>query len=267
MNYGQPLSDDFRFQIRALLEVFDSSDLVQLDLSDLVDAGYYDADESLCDEVRERAAHEHAAVQNIIVVTEGASDADLIERTLKLLHPELAGFFTFLDFSSTRNPGGAGFAVSLVKGFAAAGIQNRVLAILDNDTAASVALKGMGGVRLPSHMKVIRLPHLSLADSYPTVGPQGDAVLVDVNGLAASLEMYFGEDVLRDLDGALVPVEWRGLDHSLGRYQGELLRKDWLQERFKAKLSRAESDTAYSLSCDWSGMEAVLNAMFDAFKG
>ncbi|MDB6037409.1 MAG: hypothetical protein JWM99_1250 [Verrucomicrobiales bacterium] len=35
---------------------------------------------------------------------------------------------------------------------------------------------------------------------------------MDVNGLAASLEIYFGEDVLIRKDGTLTPIHWRGFD-------------------------------------------------------
>jgi len=52
---------------------------------------------------------------------------------------------------------------------------------------------------------------MGLALGYPTSDPSGLAHM-DVNGLAGSLEIYFGEDVLRRTDGTFTPVHWRGFD-------------------------------------------------------
>lgn len=63
----------------------------------------------------------------------------------------------------------------------------------------------------------------------------------DVNGRAASLELYFGEDVLRQTDGGLTSVQWTGYSKKQASYQGEILNKVQLQKRFRAKLKSARS--------------------------
>ena len=85
-----------------------------------------------------------------------------------------------------------------------------------------------------------------------------------MNGLAASIELYFGEDVLKRADGSLAPVQWRGYIESLTCYQGEVLGKSQLQAEFARKLSQAESDPAVRAKQDWTGIDAILQAIFRA---
>ena len=42
---------------------------------------------------------------------------------------------------------------------------------------------------------------------------------LDVNGLAASIELYFGEDVLCAEQNKLTPVQWKGYNSTLRQYQ------------------------------------------------
>lgn len=112
-------------------------------------------------------------------------------------------------------------------------------------------------------MRVLTYPHIDIASSYPTVGPSG-VVEVDVNGLAGSIEMYFGRDVLPANRGTLTPVQWRGLDPALNRYHGEILEKSELQARFRAKVAAAQSFS--DGGADWTGMRAILDALHAVFR-
>ena len=87
---------------------------------------------------------------------------------------------------------------------------------------------------------------------------------MDVNGVAASIELYLGEDVLLEA-GQLVPVQWTGFDTGLRRYQGEVLGKAGIQERFFSKLERAKADRANLEGPGWAGLRAVFAAVFAAF--
>jgi hypothetical protein len=117
-------------------------------------------------------------------------------------------------------------------------------------------------VALPTTVRVLQLPPLPLGSQYPTVGPTGRAD-ADVNGSAGSIELYFGEDILRRADGKLTPVIWKAYDPSLGRYQGELEDKGRLQGAYRAKL-RASRE-AGSPDGDWSGMSLILSRLVNAF--
>jgi hypothetical protein len=112
---------------------------------------------------------------------------------------------------------------------------------------------------------VLSYPDIELLRSYPTLGPSGSSNL-DINGLAASIELYFGEDVLRRPDGSLAPVQWKGYVEPVGSYQGEVLGKSELQAAFARKLAEAESDPLSRPRQDWTGVDAILRAIFSAFK-
>lgn len=88
--------------------------------------------------------------------------------------------------------------MSTVKAFISAGIRQRVIALFDNDTGAAEAILSLQRIHIPPTMKIVQLPRIELGRAYPAIGPQG-TVVMDVNGLAGSLELYFGRDVLAKL--------------------------------------------------------------------
>jgi hypothetical protein len=55
---------------------------------------------------------------------------------------------------------------------------------------------------------------------------------MNINGSAAGIELYLGADVLCGENGALMPIQWKGFEASLGRYQGEIADKRGCLERF-----------------------------------
>ena len=88
---------------------------------------------------------------------------------------------------------------------------------------------------------------------------------MDVNGLAGSLELYLGRDVLADSNGELSPVLWTGYQRKLRSYQGELLDKQRILEDFKKKLAICEANQRQINSYDWEGVRAIIDAMRTAF--
>lgn len=156
----------------------------------------------------------------VIVITEGSSDAQRLRRSLEIATPEVAHLFKFLDFGY-RPPGGTDRVVSLTKGMSASGVMNRIVAVLDNDTAGREAASQLSKLDLPAQVAVVCLPAVPYADRYPTLGPSGPG-LEDVNGRAVSMEFMFGVDVLCDGAGALAPVRWHAFNEKVGDYQGRL---------------------------------------------
>jgi HEPN/Toprim N-terminal domain 1 len=257
---------DIRCLIRALCHVAQKSGEVVQDITDLVDGGYYEGDEPVCQNAIDSLVLGHLENSNRIVLTEGSTDARVLKRSLRLLYPHLADYYSFMDFDNARVPGSAGHLVTLVKSFAASGIGNRIIAIFDNDTAASDARRSLDKVKLPPNFAVLAYPEVDFLRQYPTIGPSGNTNL-DVNGLAASIELYFGEDVLRRTDGTLAPVQWKGYIEGEKKYQGEVVDKAKLITAFDKKLERAERDTNILKQEDWSGIKAILRVIFDAFRG
>src|SRR6266699_6629657 len=147
------------------------------------------------------AQHNTTAHAPLIVLPEGTTDTEFLRAALAVLYPHLTDLVRFLDYE--RKPeGGASAILRAVRAFDAAGIANRVVAVLDSDAAAADALRAYGRISLSDRIRLIQYPPLGLARQYPTLGPptvRSHAVAIeqaDVNGLAASIELYLGRDVL-----------------------------------------------------------------------
>jgi hypothetical protein len=254
---------DIRSLLRAACEVVDiESDLIQ-DISDVVFAGCYELNDPVCTKAIRELTSDYPASSPRIVLAEGLTDVAILREALKLLYPHLSGYYSFFDFESSKSAGGAGHLVSIIKAFAAAGISNRVIALFDNDTAAREARRSLNSIELPENIVVLNYPALDMLRSYPTIGPTGTTPF-DVNGFAASIELYLGKDVLLQ-DGVIAPVQWRGFSESIGAYQGEVMHKAKLQDAFWNKLKRCQSSAEDLKQADWLGLDAILQSIFTAF--
>jgi hypothetical protein len=250
--------------LRLLLDGFSDCETVTYDLTDLVAGGYFDSASDMIQYAEYLISREYDVSRTIVILTEGSTDRWILERSMKLIYPHLAPFFSFLDFDGVRLEGGAGSLANMVKAFAGAGIVNRVIALFDNDTAGNAALLNLKTLRLPPNIKALPLPPIEIGNSYPTLGPSGQSLL-DINGLACGIELYLGIDSLTASDGKLMPVQWKGYDSKLRRYHGELLAKSEVLERFRTKLTTCESEPNRLEEFDWSGLRLVIGALRTAF--
>jgi hypothetical protein len=71
--------------------------------------------------------------------------------------------------------------VNTIKAFVGAGIANRIVALFDNDTATRAALRALDRISLPKSLRIVLLPKVPIAASYPNIGPSGS---VHMNGMA-----------------------------------------------------------------------------------
>lgn len=260
--YGFPGSD-LLVALRLAIEVCPESQELVYDLTDIVASGYASPDEDFVESCRTYFADDYQSSAKTILLTEGKTDSAILSAALDLLFPHLCEYYSFMEFDALRVGGGAGNLANLVKAFAGAGVANRTIALFDNDTAAGAALKSLDKVSLPPHIRVLRLPSLEQLKAYPTIGPSG-TVTLDVNGMAGSIELYLGEDVLRS-GTDLAPVQWTGFDSTLRQYQGEVLDKDIIHERFFRKVEAAKADRSKLADPNWSGVRAIFAAVFGAF--
>jgi hypothetical protein len=251
---------DQRVLLRAILEHIDEKEVVTLDLTDLVAGGWLDKQDF--DSAFRKGWELDIGVP--IIITEGIYDAQVLKGAIEILKPHLAPYIRFLDYDF-RNEGSASVAVSTLKSFAAAGISNRIVAIFDNDSAAREAVTALKGIKLPQQYKVIHYPDIKLANEYPTLGPQGN-VTTNVNGLAGSIELYLGTDVLKDDEGNLMPVQWKGYMSKIKSYQGELLNKSLAQKAFNEKLKAAKTNRKNVDKQDWSGLSAILDKLVETLS-
>ena len=255
---------DVRLVIRLACEMAPADTHVVQDITELVHAGYYKENEAVCEKETRALIAGYPENAPIIILTEGSTDAEFLQEALALLYPHLSAYYSFFDFHSSRSPGGAGHIVSLVKAFSAAGITNRIIALLDNDTAARDAKRVLDTISLSQNITIQHYPNLDLLRTYPTLGP-GGLVPLDINGLAASIELYLGEDVLCLEQDTLTPVQWKGYNSTLDQYQGEVLQKQKLHAAFQKKLKRCKADPQALQDTDWSGLSAILQEIFHAF--
>jgi hypothetical protein len=233
---------DLRFMIRAFLLCAAPSDMVVLDCTDMVHAGYFDAAEPITAHARTSLTAGARSVEKVLVLTEGCSDTRVLEQTLAVLFPHLREFLSFLDHEQFSVAGGAGNLLNLLRGFAGAGVSNRVVALFDNDAAGSVQLARAKAIPLPPNFRVLQLPNLGFAEMYPSLGPTG-LIQANINGSACSLELYLGQAALTQQSGNLMPVQWMGYEKSLGRYQGELIDKHAVQQRYLEALRDGAAET------------------------
>jgi hypothetical protein len=200
-----------------------------------------------------------------VILTEGSSDKQILENALRILYPHLYHYYSFIDFDLANMPGSAGHLLNMVKAFVTTGVNRRTIAIFDNDTAGHEALRQLAKVPLAEDIKVMTLPRLDLAACYPTVGPQG-RINIDINGLACSIELYLGRNILENVTGELSPIRWGGLMPGTGRYQGEIQNKTDIQEKYLRLLSDVESNPELMKTHDWCGIKLVLESIFDQFR-
>jgi hypothetical protein len=260
--------EDERLVLRAFL-LARPDDEVRLDVTDLVADGWLDdCPAGICASGLSAMRGVAATHAPIVVLTEGKSDIAVLEPAFRLLNPHLSDLVRFMDYGE-RPTGGAGPLVNTVRSFAAAGIANRVVALFDNDTAATDALRSLDRARLPENIRVCQYPPLDLARHYPTLGPppaDSGVAYADVNGLAGSIEMYLGRDILTLQDGTLRPVQWHTYIAGARQYQGEITGKQVLHEAYRAKLRAAEIDPSNIAKQDWAGIHSIFDVVLLAFR-
>ena len=134
---------------------------------------------------------------------------------------------------------GTGNLVRFCQGLARIRIQNRILVVLDNDTAGRAAYRRISALSLPTRMRVTVLPDLEKCRAVRTVGPSGFQQ-EDINGRAVAMECFLD---IWDSPGSEPTFRWTSYDSDLDAYQGALLNKE---EHVRHFLQAAERATAYN---------------------
>jgi hypothetical protein len=252
--YGYP-GLDTNVPLRIAIEACSEGDELICDLTDLIWSETIKADDNFLGRTTSRT----------ILLTEGRFDAFALSESLDLLFPHLRSYYSFMDFETYDPEGGAAALVKQVKAFAGAGIVNQIVAIFDNDAASHDAMRSLKSLKLPANIKTMHLPDLEFLRSYPTLGPAGESKM-DVNGLAGSIELYLGRDVLLSpYSRDFVRVQWKGFVSGVGKYQGEVLDKRSIQERFREKLQASAIDRPLPCSGEWEDLRCVLRNLFEIF--
>lgn len=260
-----PYNYDQRVLLRAILEITPGDKKVTYDITELIDQEYYEEEISdIYEDTIENITFNFELGEKLLILSEGSSDIQILQGAMKVLFPHLIGYYSFMDFGISNASGSASSLVASVKSFIGAGIKNRIIAIFDNDTAAKSALRGLQKTIIPKNIKILQYPNIKIAEDYPTLGPSG-IMSMDINGLACSIELYLGKDVLTK-DGEFIPVQWKGYDQSIGQYQGEIIDKALVQKKFQSKIDECLNDSAKTINYDWTEIKELLNVIFNAFN-
>ncbi len=144
--------------LRAALEAVEPSSELILDITSLVSSGYYEVDEHVCADTAKAHIDSTLEFQKIIILTEGTTDSKILSKSLKILYPKVETYFSFLDFDSYKAEGGSAMLEKTVKSFAAAGINNKIIALFDFDAAGVAATQRLKKSKLPENIRVTTLP-------------------------------------------------------------------------------------------------------------
>ncbi len=252
--FGVPYYQDWHV-FRIILDAFDDDDIVTLDYSDLYAGGWIE---------EKFQTTNNDCFDKTIILTEGKTDALILSESIKILYPYMSKFYSFIDFSDPKVQGSTNFLTHYVKVFIGAGIKNNIIALYDNDSAAINELRNLQSIKIPSNVKILTLPNVSLGESYPTIGPTSNEC-VNINGLATSIELFLGRDILSDNDGNLYPIMWTSYIKGINKYQGEITQKDLIQDKFFKKAKIINTDSVISDE-NWLEMDLLLNQIFGAFN-
>lgn len=165
--------------------------------------------------------------EKILIVTEGSSDTDIIKKSINRLYSDIADFFDFIDMEQNYPFTGTGNLKNFVKGLSKINILNKILVILDNDTAGISVYNDIKTIDLPNNLNVITLPNYKDFDNFKCKGPQGDS-LENINGKAVSIECFLDHSSIDDE----VYVRWTGFNDKLIQYQGNIEPKNLLIKSF-----------------------------------
>lgn len=166
--------------------------------------------------------------QTFLIATEGSSDVHILTHAIKLLRPEVADFFRFIDVSERHPFSGTGGLVKFAEGLAKIDVQNKIIFLFDNDAEGVEALKSVRRFKLPSNMSTLVLPSLEEFEQFPAQGPDG-IKSSNINGRAAAIECYLDLNLPQYGPAKVV---WTNYKQESGVYQGALEYKESYSKHF-----------------------------------
>lgn len=188
-----------------------------------------------------------------LIVTEGSSDGAILRDALSIVAPDVVDFFEFVDMSDNYPFTGTGNLFRFCQGLARIKIQNRILIVLDNDTAGRAAYRKISTLDLPPRMRVAVLPGLEECCNVRTMGPSG-AQYENINGRAVSIEWFLDTSIP---DHPEPIVRWSAYNDELDAYQGELVDKEAYVRHFFATVKRGAAPESSKLVELWDHLIAT----------
>jgi hypothetical protein len=257
------IDGDERLILRALLDACAHAKKVHLDITDLVLGGYISEDFKICRDGSNTKYAMRPLLEPVVILAEGSSDIRILKQSLTALFPHLKEFFSFFEHEGLNIDGGANYLIKFLKAFSAARISTRIVALFDNDTAGIEAYSQAKKFSFPQNIKILHLPDIALAKSYPSIGPQGDH-LINANGRAASIELYLGQRNITQKDGKLIPIRWGGYNERMKAYHGEIANKTDVIRSFERDIVKKRSVS--KAQKDFPELVSIWQMIFNAIK-
>ncbi|KIM07175.1 MAG: hypothetical protein KU29_07425 [Sulfurovum sp. FS06-10] len=241
---------EFGSYYRAFLESCNKDALVIQDITEVVNAGYYTSDEKVINSLMENQ-------EKITILTEGTSDINIISKSIQILYPHLFDYYNFKDFKIAKAQGNAHQLFLDIKNLIAINHKAKVIALFDNDGEGLTKFNQLQKIDFPKNFVVLKYPDIKLLENYPTTSN----TYANLNGVAGSIEMYFGKDILQE-NGKYIPIELSNQQ----TLHGVIQYKVNLQKKYFNKIRKCKKNTSYISTYDWNEMKLLLNKIFEAFK-
>lgn len=251
--------------IRLILEYCDKSDIVEVDISEMV--GTYNSIEDM------RISDD---IEKTIVLVEGSSDKTILEFALKNIYPHLSNLYYFMDFDYSTNKsrqGGVDQIEKNIKTFIISKLNAKFIAIFDNDAVGIQAQKALlhDIGNLPENYKITNYPLIKDANKYPTILPDKKIKPMNINRMACSIELYLPKQLITDESNNLYPIQWKSIverkigNEKLSDYQGEIQHKDKIKSSFMSLKNDIENGKKEFYIDDWKNIKVIIDYIIHIF--
>ncbi len=156
----------------------------------------------------------------LMIVTEGKSDTNILQKVIGELYPDISDFFDFIDMKENYPFTGVGNLYNFCMGLCRINIRNKVMIIFDNDTAGVEIYDKTLALNNPDNLLITKLPFYPDFSCFQTIGPQG-ASCEDINGKAVAIECFLDFSSVHEVPCA----RWTSYNSAKKQYQGELENK------------------------------------------
>ncbi|MDZ7723920.1 MAG: HEPN/Toprim-associated domain-containing protein [candidate division KSB1 bacterium] len=202
------------YEIIAMLSTVDSwlDQRIVWETHDLIESGW-SSEIELYNLFNQRKAE-------ILIVTEGKSDSEIIKRAFEKYYPSESKSIEFIDMKENYPFTGTGNIANFYLGLCKIGVKRKILFIFDNDTEGNKA-KNKCEIVNDKYIRCTTLPVLSDFDNFRTIGPSGEA-FENVNTRAVAIEMFLDQNNENDIP----TIRWTNFDKEMNAYQGSLVDKE-----------------------------------------
>jgi len=249
---------DYRFYLRGFLEKLDNITKIFVDLSEVINAGYYDENHKIAEKSLNKQ-------DKTIIFTEGKYDTEVIKKSMDLLYPQYSNYFSFLDIELSNLELGANRIITYLKSFISAGIMNKVIVLFDNDAEGIYCKNELLKLKnIPNNFSIKTYPDIEITKSYPTICPTGIETL-NINGSACSIELYLCEEILKEKN-QYIPVQWKSFNEHVKKYQGVISKKWDIQKGYDKIIKECTSDLKLINNYNFDNMKVLIEDIFYSFN-